>query len=310
MNHEMLAVILFVVSAVTSNSAVELPAVQYIDVTNIDESSRLDQVSLGNYVETYGSENPEDTAKILRGYADSLGYLFSHKDKLSQNTKSTCDLYRHLVAINTLVGDPENQRDKSFGILLGIIKQFFGEDLDGFASGKITRLPRLRTFLLHNVRAILSEWLSRAVDRSNLQLWLEDPIKKVIVHDLQSGYTETDMLSKAQRINLVTDDFSAKSMLASLDGSTFSNKLKKYKPKKRLPLLLKEVCGSLSKLHGGDIEVYIWSRLLIPEEVSRLSSLKDMPKLVEYWRVCLPINNSRTYELVVSNVGRNCKSCR
>lgn len=313
-NKSLIVWILIGLSAATLCSVANMAA-EYIDATLLDESDELFQNTLEEFINEYGSENPEETAKVLRELVEYLenaksnwasfdGTKFKVKSKLAYNPVKARGYYFFVRAISGLIDDTETHFDRAnLSRFLGMIKRFFGSDLVRFADEKLASANKLQAFLFHYGKVILSRALKISIPVRSQSA--ENSMEKLIAHDLGPNYTERDLLSAARRLNLVSGVFNGRSMLANINKSS-ANKFKSdifKRSKGRLAQKLKQVCDEFSLAHGLRMEVYTWARLVIPEQLT--SEPENLPKLLEYWRICLPVMNPIQYVTVVQNVSRN-----
>lgn len=321
MNARIFATILLgcICAVYSSTNAVKLQAVDYIDASEIDWKHEPYRALLRDLVEKHGSENPNETAKFIKQLSESLQTLEKNKSEDKFRLKGQLRRLRlnaskfrvYVEAISNIVSDPEIHF-KLFNLdaILDMIKTFFGHDLQGFASGQTDHDSKLHAFLLKYAEIIVSNRLSRSMQMPDRSYEVEDSMEDVVAHDLRPGYTEADLISKAQGMNLARDEFSGYSMLASIEGSakpiSGGEGFKKFEPAERLHMWLVRICSSVSFVYGRTMKVYTWARLLIPGQVAGVvSASKDLPHLVEFWRVCLPVVNYRRYNDVAGNIKRN-----
>lgn len=179
MRNKFIVTILLSLGAAALSSGIELKAADYIDMTVMNGYTNVDRIFLKDFIEKHGSENPEETAQALEKLSESLDGLskkwvgeekpefddtFNVRDELPDEKYQFDSLLVQLEYINRIVADPAGHYNR-FGLeygFLGMIKTFFGQNLDGFAAGGKAipgDLTRLHAFLLKYTKIVLSHHL-------------------------------------------------------------------------------------------------------------------------------------------------------
>lgn len=90
-------------------SGAELPSLDYIDATNIDEKDKPNKIIPGEFIQGYGSESPPETAEILKKLSGDLELFISRgtEDKfevarLNNTAERAIDLRKQVKAISEL----------------------------------------------------------------------------------------------------------------------------------------------------------------------------------------------------------------
>lgn len=290
-------------AAVSCSAAAELQASEYIDATDINRGQQRYRMFLRDFIEKHGSEYAEHTARVLRELGLILKKIIASGDnskaivtmdkfgvvaQLEQSRLTGKGLLSYLDAINNMIVDPKTHCDikQDLDLFFGFIKMYFGDDLNGFAHGRVTHDRKLYAFLYHYGKIIVSHWMGEAAEVSDDQSWISECLEEVIAHNLPSGYAETKLIGEAQ--NTTGRDLLAR--MSSGDKSEVE----------RAPQRLRRYCSAFSSAYGFEMEIYAWARLLLPEKVAHFPKSKDLPKLAEYWRVCLPFMNREKFQALIS----------
>lgn len=322
-----------------SSAADLLPAKEYIDAGNVDESFSMQRNFFREFVEEHGGENPDETFRRIKDLLEDIRDIKAKReveDRFRINSRfDRMQIYLLSTYLEPLVrviaGPKETHASADLDILFDTIKEFFGDDLNGFASGRVNHDIKLHAFLYKTSKEILSNELEGAFNKINERHMAEMFMSRVVLSYVEEGrYTPDDISALAQKMNLAKDSFDGEKMLQYLEelkdyDENYSDLAQKNNPvdyrerlrrynehyiavsshKKRLYLRLEDICKAFHLVYNRGVEIFIWSRLLIPEEITQPLPNTRMLSLVEYERVCLPVRNPKTFKKVIANIKRN-----
>lgn len=289
--------------------------------------------SVAKALDKHGSENAETTAKLLGDMQQSLEDTeASGEDKFNLLTGSklgklcglgkicganSSGMDKFLSIIKTLKSitgelSVANCNKSTFDVYLDTVESVFGADLDAFASNQRARYTKLHAFLLHYGKKLAQFCMeNRNPDQQGFER-IEALMDRLLTGPDTFRLPHEKLLVKAKELDLVKGKYItielalhfsvSKSQVCNNSvqfvGELIQEHSDVFKARKKLHEKISVACGIIRREFSEMLNFFNLGRLLMPDEIDKMSPPVRLQKVNEYLRICLPTFDDKNYNSI------------